>query len=256
MKGLFIFFGECFREGMHMTRLRDTEYGYNNQKECCLSQIKLIKKLKKKYNCDINIAINTYDTIYKTDLLKWYNEYLIYYNFTNNIYEDLREAVKYSVINVMDNIKINDYDFLFVCRNDLYMKDKLIEIFNPYVNKLTYINIEYIVPINSDNTISFPHIADPFCIIPKKYFYPFNNWKGLRDNAKHLLFHQAVRELIKNGADLQNDIGFISNIIYAANTSKQRNPFYRLNCRPEPDYYREIKEVYVPELNRYAKIDN
>ena len=249
-RGLFILLGECFRQGRENSRVRDTEYGYVKQKESTESHLKLIEKLET-LNYKIDICINTYDTKYKSDLLKWYNDATIYYDFVNENYGCIERCVDATIVKVLNNVDIDPYDFIFICRLDILLKDPLIELFNPKVEYITYPNIM--------SWEKFPCISDLFCIIPKKYFHPFNNWKGLINNGLHILNHSSMYYLNINGLSY-NDVDFMFKNIYFSNTSQMSNPYYKINCRDEgPDIcffpiYENI--VYVKEELKLKSILN
>jgi hypothetical protein len=262
-KGLFILFGECFRDCNNNNKLRDTEFGYTSQKECTNSHLKLINTIKIKYDYDMDIAMNTYDTIYKNDLLNWYETNLVYSNFVNDNYSTTYGAFNNSANNIIKIVDINNYDFIFACRFDILLKDELINIFNPIVDKITYPNIEHIETVHLP--FHYPHIVDLFCIIPKKYFNPFkrcslcgiqqyftinsdildcgcfketstltiNNWKGFKEHTNVFFIQMAVGYLMQNGLDLQKDFAFFTDRLYPANTIQQTNPYYKINCKPE-----------------------
>lgn len=253
-KGLFIFTGECFREGLSTTRVRDTLYGYISQKECSESHMKLINILKEKYNYDIDIAINTYDTIYKKELLEWYNNHIVYSNFEKECYTDDpnglpgdQKSCHYSIINAIDNVDIDNYDFLFICRSDILLKDEFFNLFNPFVDKITYSFVQNISDNPGLSPVPFPCVSSVLCIVPRKYYYPFGNWKGIRATSYRILIWCS--EL-----DLQKDIGFLTNKIYSAHSLQQKNPLYKINCRPEPEFYTNDNSVYVQERNEIINL--
>ena len=242
MKGLLIFFGEAFRDTFG--RNRDTEFGFTNQKESSKSHVDLINKLENN-NYKIDVAINTYETKFKKELIEFYKN-IVFYNFTNEDYKAQHTAVGETLKNVSSHIDINLYDFLFICRIDLFLKELLIEVFNPNTEFIIYPNVMSI----ENHIIQFPHISDTFCIIPKKYFNPFDNWKGIFENRNNLLYHQAVQHLLLNGLTLDN-IDFFSDKIYVANTIQSKNPLYKINSRKEADTLRNCDKnlKYVKKLN-------
>jgi len=224
MKGVFIFYGEAFRDSIG--RIRDTYFGYEKQKEASESHMKLLNKLESE-NYKIDVSINTYQTNFKNELLCFYKN-IIYTNFTTENYGAINIAVGNSVKNTFSKVDIDIYDFMFICRFDLLLKDELIGNFVPSVSSIIYPNvmsIEY-------HKVSFPHISDTFCIIPKKYYHHNNSWKGIIENSNNLLYHQAVNYLLLNGLTL-DDIDFFTDKIYVANTIQSKNPLYKLNSRPE-----------------------
>jgi len=241
-KGLFIMIGECFREGMSTSRLKDTEYGVKNQTESSISHHKLFKKLTN-INYHIDVAIHTYETKYK-DLLLTFYENIIYTNFSTFYYSDeFRQIVIWSINNVLSVINMDEYDFIFICRLDLLLKEKLIENFNPEWTEITYPSVQHV-----ENNIA-PVISDVFCFIPKKYFHPYDNWKGLLNSQ--ILHHHSVLWLIDNGLKLK-DINFVTYYIYISNTFDSSNPFYAINCRQEHYCTRniDINKKYDRNLNK------
>ena len=86
---------------------------------------------------------------------------------------------------------------------------------------------------------------------------PSVHWKGIRENALFFLFHQAVGALMILGLSLQKDIGFITDRLYPANTAQQKNPFWKINSRPEAeDDSRGYSETlrYIQTINEVMDI--
>jgi hypothetical protein len=176
----------------------------------------------------IDIAINTYDTVNERLLLSYYNtSNIVYSNFTKDRYESQKAAAEWSLKNSLSKINKDNYEFIFLLRLDLLLKDALIKVFNPSWETITFPNIMHIDP-----GMNFPHIADLFCFIPKKYYNPFDTWRGLIANAHHLFHHHSAQSLLMSGLTLK-DIGFATDLLYIANTIQMANPFYAINCRPE-----------------------
>jgi len=226
MKGLFILFGEAFREGNVGNRTCDTPKGFINQKEASLTQNKLIERLKSQ-GYQIDIAFNTYKTKFTNDLLNYY-ENIIYYNFEDRKNSDIKEVVNKTVSITLKNIEIKDYEFIFIFRFDLLIKNLLIDNFDPKWSKIILMNPMHYLSKDS----KLPHISDPFIFIPKLFFYEKGYWKGILENSKHLLYHQCVGDLVKNGLSI-NEIKFISNKIYPTNTLQYKNPYFKLASRSE-----------------------
>ena len=249
MKLLLLLCGEAFRDTIG--RSRDTDFGFSNQQEASNSHVKLLEKLES-INYQVDIAINTYETKFKNDLLNFYKN-IVFSNFTNENYGAHNFSVGNSIKNTFSVLDIDNYDFLFICRIDLLLKDIFIESFVPNPNFIIYPNVMSI----EFNKISFPHISDTFCIIPKKYFHPFDNWKGIFENCNYLLFHQAVHHILLNGLTL-NDVDFISDKIYVANTIQSKNPLYRINSRKEADDIRRCDKnlKYDKSNNRIIHENN
>ena len=120
-KILFILLGESFREGACESRIRDTNFSYDKQKESTETHIKLIKKI----NNQVDIAKNTYNKKYKEELLSWYSN-IVYSNFTDENYGYFKNVVNKSIEKIIPNIKLNDYEGIFITRFDVYLKDYFI----------------------------------------------------------------------------------------------------------------------------------
>jgi hypothetical protein len=74
------------------------------------------------------------------------------------------------------------------------------------------------------------------------------NWRGLINSTNYILWPGSIRDLLLNGLTM-DDIDFLSDKIYVANTIQSKNPLYKLNSRPEASdlrdcdkYLRYIKE--------------
>ena len=229
-KGLFLFCGECFREGLAESRVRDTSFGIQNQTESSLSHMKLADHLKS-LNYDIDIAITTYATP-NEEMLKGFYKNIVFANFKDMPYSrdpvDIDTITDSAIHTVLSNISMDDYSFIFICRLDLLLKDDLLPLFNPEWAEITYPNMMSIVENDVNNTC----VSALFVFIPRKYFHPFDEWSGLLKNGRNILHHHCYMRLIQNGLSL-NDMGVISDMIYIANTIQLKNPLYAINCRPE-----------------------
>lgn len=236
MKCLFILIGESFREGRCESRVIDTNYGYKQQLESTKSHNKLISKLDK-----VDVAINTRDTKYKEELLSWYPN-VIYSHFTNEDYGYYNNVVHRSLQNILSNVNLNDYDFIFITRFDILLKDKLIEIFNPNWSCITFpyaVYMEY-------KPLQFPFVTDTMCFIPKKYF--FNpNW-SLQNNTYKLLHHHCWRDLLQNGLNI-DDLDVMIETLHNPNTDAGWNPLYIINSRPENKNQGLNNQIYDKKIN-------
>jgi len=83
-KGLFVIIGECFRKGNQGTRTKGSPDSYFDQKKAIESHIFLINFLEKKYKIKIDIVLNSYSTIYNDEIINWYKNNIIKYNFLSD----------------------------------------------------------------------------------------------------------------------------------------------------------------------------
>jgi hypothetical protein len=218
-KCLVLFIGESFRDGFQHSREKDTEKGYNTQKIASESHIKFIENLKNK-NIDTDVIINTYDTKYEVELEEWYKNYLIDY-ISNQSLIGIEKLINNAI--TKNRKYINNYDFVYVCRIDLCLKDYFIEKFNPEWNKIYFSNItwrECYKTINNE-----PRIADVMMFIPNPYFYLFN--------LNIYLNHDAWFTYKTDYNLTNNDMDFMIDTYHDSDTFKDFNPLYYMVSRPE-----------------------
>jgi hypothetical protein len=252
-KILFILLGESFRDGGCESRLKDTSYGYEKQKEATETHLKLINKLNK-LNYEVNLAFNTYDTNFKKELLEWYPN-IVYFNFTNEDYQYFKAVVDKSLQNILPNVNLASYKAIYLTRFDVYLKDYFIDnIFNPEWNTIMYTFTFHVQQANPN----FPVVGDTMCFIPKKYFFNYNSWSGLINNTVHVLHHHCWGDMLKSGLSM-DDMNLMINTLHNTNTVAGMNPLYRLNSRPETDDWEAGKhtakyQIYDKKSNSIVKI--
>lgn len=257
MRGLFIFIGESFRDFTDTSifgprRLKDSENSFKIQKEACESHMRLCQYLTLN-NLDVDIAINTCDTKFKNDLISFYDNIKLI-NFINKSKShekgrDFKIVVDESIKFIKNNLNINDYEFIFICRIDLLLKSEFITRFLPIRDKIIYPNIMSIsgnvFKINNKKNCC---ISDVFCIIPKNYYNILNN--------TGLLQHHAINRLHELNLKIKKDIDFFTDRIYVANTVQQGNPLYKIVNRPEGslDFKDNHKKKFNIELLKIETI--
>jgi hypothetical protein len=229
LRGLFLFFGEAFRDGPSDCRTRDTPLGFERQKAASETHNILLNCLREAGH-NIDVALHTHNTRFESELKSWYQN-TVFSQFLNKMNAGVCGAVENAINDTFASIDLNDYDFLFVLRFDLYLKPSFLNSFDPNWDKVMFMNAMHYIDDSRDHR-RLPHISDPFIFIPKSLFFQDGDWKGLLNNSSHLLHHKVVGELVKNGLSIKK-IGFISNHIYPTNTSQCSNPFFRLSGRNE-----------------------
>jgi hypothetical protein len=232
-KGLFLLIGECFRDAAPLERRRDVGNCFKNQQESTQSHCALQQRLES-LGWDIDIAINTYKSIYESDLRLWYKNIRFYHNVESDL-GSLTNVVHTAIQNTFKVLNLDNYDFVFVCRLDLLLKPALIHMFDPNWTKLTFPNIMGIYSYHDKAQydvfdVELPDISDVFCFIPRSYYKRSGKWTGLMTASSGLLHHFACVDLYKNGLTM-DEIGFVTDRIYIANTLQQINPLYAINCR-------------------------
>jgi hypothetical protein len=217
MKALLLLFGESFRYGSQHNRNRGTEKSYKEQIEAAKTHIKFIKHLKEKFNINMCVSINSYDTKYNNDLIKIYddNNLLIKTIF----YKELIGQNKL-IHNYINKADIKPYDFILYMRIDLFLKDKFITIFNPNSNKILFPSI--CSPTFKAN--NHPRINDMMLFIPKKFFKHINNID---------LSHHTWNILVTKYNFVYKDLDSMINTYHDSDSEKDNNPLYYIVNRPE-----------------------
>lgn len=223
-KGMLLLLGECFREGNIGSRKRDTDFGLKTQKDATTSHIDFSTFVKKKNNVELEIYINTYETKYKTELIKWYGNLLKKINLQSTIFKNILELYDNScssIKNVSDT-----FDFILITRCDIFIKPYFYtHIFNPNWTKIMFATQNY----NHDSKCGFyngePIVNPEIMFIPKKYFYI------LSSNFYDL--HWTWEHLKKKFNLTNNDMGFMIDSLHNSNSLYDKNPIYYMVSRDE-----------------------
>jgi hypothetical protein len=242
MKGLFLLVGECFREGHQHSRLRDTPASVQPQEEASQSHMRLVKKLEE--NGEVDIIVHTTDSIYKDRLIEIYSPNLKKFSTThacNGLQNAINRAIReyfpsekppvkkqhmrtllFKMVNIEDNYNtdsplFDQYDYIYICRIDIFLKDAFINLFNPGWHNIRF---PQIMPRGKE----IPLVSDVMMFIPKKYF-------RILQNA--YLSHEVLIQLRKIYRLSKNDVGMMIDTIHDSDSAKQFNPIYRMCSRPE-----------------------
>ncbi len=222
-KCLICYYGEGFRNGNMYLTTQDTTDGYKNQFYASMTHLKLHSLLKEK-NINYDIIINTYESKYTDKIQKWYNPNKL---IVNKLDENLiGYQGRDKLINTLVKEINNDYDFVLFIRIDLFLKPDFYKVLDVNSNKINFLAHNYDPKIcynyskNGD-----PFVVDLFIYIPKKYNYILDN--------NFILMHDSW-EYLKNTYNLKNnDMEFMTSLMFDANTYKDLNPYYVIAGRPE-----------------------
>lgn len=225
MNSLLILFGESFRLG-HGGRNRGSDASYKQQINASLSHIKFIESLKKK-NINITVSINSYTTKFDNSLNELYKSVL----YDSKYYENLigQANLIHKCIDRITNI--NNYDFILCMRIDLFLKDKFLEIFNPYSDKILFPSVCF-KPHHKCGI--HPRVNDMMMFIPKKYFNFIRKIK---------LSHNSWMELIDRYKLTYEDLDMMLNTYHDSDSGKDFNPIYYIVNRPEVTTHK-TKEIF------------
>jgi hypothetical protein len=256
-KFLFVLHGESFRYGGQFSRVRGKGDYYDRQLFATSSHIKLIDKLANEY--DIDILINSYE-LNRTDDDKLYK---LYKNKTNNFILNLNKNIfrieEDLLNNTYDKIKniinINDYEYIFISRIDMFLKNYMIDNFNKYLlkYKIVFPHIDSNFNINKPNTYGVFHTH---MIIPKNYFDIINN--NTIYNMAHGVIHPLINKYGFNCVDYMvytlhvccTDLGW--NPLYIC-VGKNYNTNYSKtdSCCSTIDHYYDIENhIFVKDIDK------
>jgi hypothetical protein len=247
---LLIIAGESFREGGQGSRSKDTPKSLTSQLLACDSHIKFIEHLKNKYNIDVDIQLISYNTKYEKELIEKYNQYNVQYKFYDKYYQDRTQLINSWKLEDIDK----SYDSILVIRPDMYLKEFFYDIFDPYINKISYASVCF---VGAHRVFDIPRANDAMVFIPKKYFDLVYYTIGIK------VYHAAIKEYIDHSnqigrsLNLYNDFDFLIKTPHDSDTEKDYHPLYYLVSRPEckkwQSYGYEIRDIdFLPiETNQY-----
>ena len=224
-KGLLLLYGESFREGGQGDRTRDTSNSLNTQKLASDSHILFCKHLKNKYNIDMEIIINTYDTKYENELKEFYKDMPI----INYISQTELIGPTNLVNNSLKQINQSKYDFILFTRPDIILKPYFLEIFNPEWNKIMFISatpISIATAFHSPLLIKegYPSVITILTFVPNNHFDILKKFDPECES-----WRTYAIEFNKN----KNDMDYMTDTYFEANTILNKNPIYNMTGRNE-----------------------
>ena len=236
-KGLFLLRGESFREGGQFSRVIGSENFVTDQMEAAHTHKKLISKLQSEGNI-IHVALDTVSTSYDKLLMDVYGD-IESYNFKSK--HDMSQY--YGVQKALDNIeylfKQNDYDFLVISRNDLFLRDEFINLFNVNDEDIKFPCVCWYE--NRKLNSGLPRVVDTFLFIPKQFL-------GLRKTFRVQGFkdgHDLLELWVKSYSNLR--YSFYINTYHDSNTIHDWNPLYKMIGRPECLEMKSDSKLKYPE---------
>jgi len=250
-KGLIIFIGECFRTGGHGSRTRDTPESILSQQSASLTHVKLINIIKEKHNMEIDIAINSYKTNNQDLLLTWYSsENIIFSNFIEIMIG--QEALINTALHNEKLANISCYEFIFICRIDLFLKDLMFELFDPYSQKLTFPSVCWI----KDSVCNgMPRVNDTMLFIPKQMLNS-NFIVNKKVSFRHESWFTYVHDYKLNFYDLTVYL----DTYHDSDSAKDFNPLYYMIGRQESSIWHSIayilnRNTMQPKLDLVTHVD-
>jgi hypothetical protein len=194
-----------------LSSIRDADESYEDQIKATESHIKFIKSLP----CDVDVYISTYKSKFEDKLKEIYSSgsNLIRYDSRENL-----ETLTPLILDSLKNINLENYNFLFILRIDLFLKDKFSKVFNPNWNTIMFPSICF-RPHNITSS-GHPRINDMMMFFPKKYF-KYTQYIHYRSTA-----HEQWGDFMES-TDLEyKDMDTMLTTYHDSDSFKDLNPIY------------------------------
>ncbi len=228
-KGILVLYGESFRSGNIGSRVRDCDECVETQKLASQSHVDFIQYVERTHNLTLDVLIDTYDTQYEESLKGYYNQ-PAYYSHPELLGWD---GISQHAVNQIDK---NNYDFILLTRLDILIKPEFHTLFQPSWKKIMFLS-----PVEADDTpdmkcsfsksengLYYPVVNPIFVFFPASYFYTLK-----QNNAGH----HAWKHFMDTFQLTDQDMGFMSNYQFNANSANIQNPFYKMVGRPESEQH-------------------
>jgi len=233
MRGLFLFIGESFRSGGQYSRKKGVPESYDEQIKASQSHIQFIKQFDEKFQLEKSKAVVlTYNTIYNHDLLSVYEQYVEGFSCyegmmgLNNLFHTALQGIR----------NIENYDFLFYIRIDLFLKEKLLESIDILPEKILFANVCWTKDCICKKL--YPRVNDMMMYVPKKFFPKLK--------IVHL-YHDAWYHLIVNGKMNNENIDFMINTFHDSDSQKDFHPLYYIVNRPQAISWYDQNKIFIKE---------
>jgi hypothetical protein len=223
MKGLLVILGESFRS-IHMhKRTRGLDVAYPEQ----------MKALHSHLEFGLDIFFSTYSTKFDDEIKKVYKDRLIGCSI-------LPDPVGYNALlhGAISQVNLENYDFVFFIRIDLYFKEKFFEIFDPTWNTIRFPSICFKFNNYHIDRGGNPRVNDTMIFVPKKYF----------NHIKYIYYggdgHDMWTDFIEKGKLTYDDLDVMVNTYHDSDSAKDFNPMYYIVNRPESNVVYSLGEIF------------
>jgi len=244
MRCLFVISGESFRSGGQFSRKRsDDKHTIDLQRLASNSHIRIINYVKKAFNVETDVLINSYAFTPECDklLVKLYEPHVIYANFRPTI-ASKAEELHAETNQFVYELDLSLYEFILYIRSDHYIKKYFMSKFKKIDDKIRYGLLDY-------NTLG---AMNDLVYMPKRYFHLINvdiyrNFRCVHGGGQSLVDMAGIHA-----------IDYFINTYHSLSTDYNWNPiftnverFESLNNECRGQRYINYKKVFVENDDEY-----
>lgn len=228
MRGLLILRGISFRDGGNSNFEFGSENSVEPQKQAWISHLKLLEQLQTKFDVKTEVLIDTVECNHSHLIKEIFSNFDYKLELQQKLDHNQRMSLKRLVNENLSFMK--DFDYLIFSRNDVFLKDQLIDLINPFEEKIKFSFVAEYSWRKFDNKI--PRVDDIVFFLPKKFFHILTfvnigeNNRKFKNSWHDLLWLMMLK-------DPQIDYDFYVNTYHCSETGYDFNPLYKLVSRPE-----------------------
>lgn len=242
MRGLLILRGISFRDGGNYNFEFGSEKSVEPQKKAWISHIRLLEKLQTKFNVNMEVLIDTIECDH-SDLIK---QIFFDFDYKINLNQklDYNQTVSFKRL-INDNLSyMKNFDYLIFSRNDVFIKEQLIDLVNPFEQKIKFTFVAEYSWRKFNNNI--PRVDDIFFFVPKHFFHVLSFVNIGENNRK---FKNSLHDLLwlMMLKDPQINYDFYINTYHCSETGYDYNPLYKMVSRPEAKIHRSGADLIYPD---------
>lgn len=225
---LMIIRGEAFRLGKSGEGRNGVDDSYAEQEEACKTQMNLVKKIESQ-GYKVDILLNTYHTKFDDKLKGFYGSNLKEAHFHKEKFANQPMQLR-NTVEMYEKLNTH-YDVILITRPDLWLKQKLIDDYDPSVKTLQFLSLVWV----NGNIYHAPNkhtlVHDIFTHIPIKYFHKFKEFvyhpTAFENHSNLHMFLEYVPMKYKT------EYTVLSKVFFDGNTTNEYNPYYKLAGRNE-----------------------
>jgi hypothetical protein len=244
-KILLVLWGESYRSGPQMTRTRGTGNYIKSQLFASKSHVDMIDKIKKIYNLDTDVFIDSYklNDVDDDSLITFYKDK------TNVIQHTLHPCLFESEISFLndmyDRVRLlnidETYSHILFVRIDIYLKRFFIQNIH-FGDKIQFAFIDSNLDIPHTNASKLKNICQQIVIYPNSFFYVIHD--KIIYNATHYIMNNLINNKIS-----ENSIEYLVNTFHVCSTDLGWNPLFVQVGRKYNLNYRVDERLWQSTVN-------